>query len=770
MTKGQILILFILSFNIGFAQNIVINEVMTCNGSAVEDDFGEYTDWIELYNNSSQAINLNQWNLSDDEDDIDKWQFPDTTIFPNDFILVFCSGRDTLSFYLHASFKLNSSVEPVILSDENEDIIDQYSSVSLSNNISYGRIEDGSEEKTYFYISSPGFSNSNSFELNEVLFSHNAGFYDSNIELSIYSQSGNGQIYFTLNGNEPSPDSSYTFTYEEPLALVEIQNETATYAYIPTTPENNSFYYTWQTPGENVEKHVIIRARIFDNNQALCNTNTNTYFLGSDIAERFSLPVLSIVTDSISLFGYDTGIYVSGKRYIEGVIKSGNYSERGIEWERKSTIEYFSEIGDLLYEQDLGIRIHGNITRAAPQKALQFYPRNIYDGSEKINYHFFEERPFSDYKRIISRSIYSAHRGSIIRDEIVQNMAKDLNVYYQEWQPVITFINGEYWGVQNLREKQDEYYLKQHFEIDTDSVDIVELWGVAEAGDLIEHSALLDFTENNDLSLPENYNVVKTMIDIPAYIDYYITEIFVQNGDWPGNNYTKWRKKGENQKWRWFLYDLDATLKSAEHNSLLRATGDTLDPINPPWSTQLFKAMLQNDEFSDQFLSRFVFLLNNDFSPENTIPFVDKWESLFENEVEHTIFRWGILNNIYEWREALNDIKEFLELRPCFLKAHLEEYFDVENLDIPCDSSTPANPAIQIVKVLPNPTKKTLYVYSTKEIVKWEIYNMTGSSIIRRNNCNSFYEEIDVSNLSTGVYSLIIWDQQNRHIKKIIKN
>lgn len=751
-----------------FSQNIVINEIMSSNGSAITDDFGDESDWVELYNNSAQAISINQWSLSDDENEPDKWQFPDTTILPNEFLLIFCSDRDTLSAYLHSCFKLKSSGEPVILSDENGNIIDQYSPVSLNNNISYGRKTDGSVEKAYFYVSSPGSSNSSNVELNELSFSHDAGFYESNIQLSIFSESEAGQIYYTVNGNEPIPDSSYTFLYEEPVSLVEIQSNPAIYSYIPTTPEDNGSYSSWQTPVGDVEKHVVIRARAFDNNQALCRIYTNTYFLGTDIEERFSLPVLSVITDSISLFCYDTGIYVPGKRHIEGVIKSGNYFEKGYAWERKCTVELFSKTGEQLFEQDLGLRLHGNITRAAPQKSIQFYPRSEYDGNKKMNYPFFEELPFSDYKRIISRSIYSAHKLSIIRDEIVQDMAKNLNVFYQQWQPVITFINGEYWGIQNMREKQDEYYLEQHFGINPDSVDIIDLWGEVINGDNIENSNLMYFINNNDLSLPENYEIIKTMIDIPAYIDYYITEIFVQNMDWPGNNYTKWRAKGENNKWRWFLFDLDASMKVVGHNSLRRAAGDTLEYINPEWSTRLFKAMLQNSEFAEQFLSRFVYVLNNDFSPENTITIVDKWELIFEEEIENTIPRWGMHDHIYEWRATIDDIRQFLVLRPCSLKVHLEDYFDIDSLDIPCETSITYDNFENILNVYPNPAENTLYISSTRKIISWELYDITGRFIRKRENIYGYFEKIDISRMSKGVYTLVIFNGTNRQNRKII--
>ena len=85
MPKGLFLILLILFFNLAYTQEVVINEIMSANGNTIMDDFGDYSDWVELYNSSSETISVYQWCLSDDENELDKWQFPDTTIFPNSF-------------------------------------------------------------------------------------------------------------------------------------------------------------------------------------------------------------------------------------------------------------------------------------------------------------------------------------------------------------------------------------------------------------------------------------------------------------------------------------------------------------------------------------------------------------------------------------------------------------------------------------------------------------------------------------------------------------
>jgi hypothetical protein len=605
--------------------------------------------------------------------------------------------------------------------------------------------------------------------LNKVSFSSTEGFYESNLHLSINAEDTIGQILYTINGNEPQPGTPFTYVYSDSLSLLEIQSIPAVYSYIQTSPNDIPGFYQWIEPAGEVDKCVVLKARIFDGDQPLCNTLSGNYFIGEGISQKFTFPVISVIIDSIDLFSEDTGIYIPGKRYIPGELKTGNYFEKGEPWERKGSFTYFSPSGEVLLKHNLGLEIQGNINRAAPNKSLEYTVKEGYDGSESFGFPFFDEYSFNDYKKIVTRSIFAAHNQSIVRDEIMQEIAKSLKVYYQEWQPVITYINGEYWGFQVMREKQDEHYLYQHFGIDTDSVDIISVWGIPDAGNDTEHFNLWYFVEGHDLSLPENYEILKEMIDIPAYIDYYITEIYIANSDWPGNNYTKWRKKGTNNQWRWFLFDLDNGGLNLNLNNIKRAAGDSIDEITPEWSTIMFKSILSNEEFKTDFINRFVEVLNNEFHPDSTIPIVDKWESIVESELEKTIRRWHVIDSEEDWHEKMEELRQFFLLRPCIVKRQLEEYFGIDSLNIDCGPSDVNDLSEQKIIVFPIPSKRIIYVNSNEPIQSWELYNLSGLLVAKRINRDKLFEEIDISKLAMGIYFLKLTINDSMHQYKVIK-
>lgn len=769
MAKLRLILFFTILYRLALSQNVVINEIVTLNNSIIVDDFGEHSDWIELYNKSDFNINLDSWYLSDDESNTLKWEFPDTSITAHGFVLIFCSGRDTLSDFLHTNFKLKVSGEPLILSDQNGNLMDAYYSISLENDVSYGRLIDGGEDFEFFYRTSPGITNSNNLVRNTISFSLDEGFHEPSSKLLISSYDTTGQTYYTINGNEPEPGTSYTYIYNDTLLLSQFQSMPAVYSYIQTTPEDLPYIYPWIEPEGEVEKCIILKARVFESGQPLCNTNSATYFINANRENRFSTAVLSVILDSTDLFSYDTGIYIPGKRYIPGVVKSGNYFEKGQAWERKGCFSLFSSDGELLHKQVLGIEIQGNMSRVFPHKALEYTAKECYEGKESLNYPFFSTLPYSNYKKLITRSIYAAHDYSIVRDEIMQEIAKNLDVVYQEWLPVTTFINGEYWGFQVMREKLDAHYLHQHYDIDDDSVDIVDLWGVPVSGDLTESNNLNFLVETHDLSLPENYAMIKEMIDIPAYIDYNITEIFIANRDWPGNNYTKWREKKKDSKWHWFLYDLDDGGTNLYLNNMKRATGDTIDEIMPYWSTFMFKALLSNEEFKTNFINRFVDVLNTDFHSDNTIPIVDKWETIVEKEIDNLILRWHVVDSKEHWLEQMDIMRQFFQLRPCIVKNQLEEYFGIDSLNINCGPSLDNNIPAERIQIYPNPSKNFTKIKSHSLIEKWELFGLTGMLEAEKENCESFVEIIDISKIKPGIYFLKLTQGGIQYHFKIIK-
>jgi len=124
------------------AGDLVINEFMADNENTVTDQDGEYDDWIELYNNSDEDINLEGYYLSDDGLEPDKWMFPDTAILAHDYLIIW-ADKDEEQEGLHADIKLSADGEMVVLSDNNLVLLDEVSFGPQKPDTTTGRYPNG---------------------------------------------------------------------------------------------------------------------------------------------------------------------------------------------------------------------------------------------------------------------------------------------------------------------------------------------------------------------------------------------------------------------------------------------------------------------------------------------------------------------------------------------------------------------------------------------------------------------------------------------------
>ena len=377
--------------------DIVINEVCSSNFSAGCDENGEYSDCIELYNQSSKKVSLNGCFLSDNEKELEKYSLEGIEIAPGGYALIWLNKESGL--------RISREGEKIFLTDSLQGAyLDQVIVPSLSYDTSYGRIQDGKSEWSVM-STTLGRSNESAdllptVSLDEPVFEHTSGFYEEAFSLHLYSPSGE-KIYYTLDGSEPCADSS---VYEKPLWIADTSQEENNYSARKDLAPSKDY-----TPDFPVDKGVVVRAACYNpfTNQ-ISEVVTETFFIGYDSKPEYEdIAVISLVADPEDLFDSQTGIYGNGAKYDaylengglkDGVVldnyidengetqyryMSSNAFNEGRQWERKASISYFDETHSHIFTQTTGIRISGNSTRSAAQKSLNLFARNIYDDSDR---------------------------------------------------------------------------------------------------------------------------------------------------------------------------------------------------------------------------------------------------------------------------------------------------------------------------------------------------------------------------------------------------
>lgn len=681
---------------ISYENKLSINEIMIYNRNSIKDRDGDFSDWIEIHNQTEEEINLDGFGLTDNTDNLFKWKFVDVVIQPNSFLLVWASGKNRNEDIqnLHTNFKLGTNDDVVILTSPDESWSDIALIEDTGENISYGRKPDGGETFYTFHNGTPRKSNAietlidgiQAKRLEQPTFSLDGGIYESDFWLSITSNVEGASIYYTMYGEEPNKKS---LTYKEPIFIGKNTNAT------------------------------VIRAIVSKKGYQDSNIITHSYFINEEMYQNKHIPIVSIVTDPYNLYDYKKGIYVSGRIYDEWLEKNSevvsnipaNYTQKGKDWERNAHVEIFNNDNIKIMNQNIGIRISGGFSRAKVIKSLSLYARKSYDDKDFFLYDFTNNSQTDALllSKLVLRTPSTDALGSFFRDDLIQGfISDDLNLDTQKSNTCIVFINGEYFGLQSIKEAYNKEYISSYYNISVDDVVILKNpTGTAGieisdgfVGDEMHYNRMYHFISENDMSIQSNYEYVKTLMDVDNFMEYNILQIYSANRDWPGNNVKVWRERtekynekasyGRDGRWRWLVFDLDygLGLYSKEHS--IRYNFDMLDfatkengPIwpNPPWSTVMLRSLLKNNDFRTKFINTFADRLNTIYSEDDVLGEITRYKNIYANYVNEHIKRWNIFkNDITLWESEIKILEEFARNRPAYVREHIINYFKLTGL------------------------------------------------------------------------------------------
>ena len=621
-----------------------INEILALNASVLHDpDFGGFSDFIELYNDSPSPVHLENYTISDKPWNPTKWTFPDIVVNPGQYLLLWADGRDVsigdtayceykdavvIVKELHTNFSLSGDGEYVGLFNSDGELLDELYFSVQSNDISYGRDPTNPEKWLYFSDVTPGKRNSDYGAADLVYapaptFSLREGFYTQAQSLRIIPPSPSTVIRFSFDGSTPDADS-------------------------PVFPDTFS-----------VIRSYVIKARAFEAGKLPSPVAVATYFIG----QNTELPVISISTDAAHLYDIDYGIL---RNAIRG---------RDIPAE----IEYFDVDGKRGFVCRAGVRVFGTTIYNLPQRPLSIRFRARY-GQSELNYRLFEDKDIERFSSFLLRNGGNDYNLAYFRDGLAVNLAKHaMDIDYQAYKPCIVFINGEYHGIYEIRERLDHNYIAGNHNVSNANLDLLEDSLLVIRGDERDYLGIIDFISTNDLSEQNAYEYIASKIDVHEYINYMIHKIFIGYRLFQLNN-KYWRDRESRSPWRWIANDMEhafGQLSGDDHweNTLQAVSGDSGDL--PDWSTLLFEKLLTNTMFRDEFVQRFALYLNTIYRPEVTVSVLDSLKAHIASEMPRHILRWNTPSDISVWEANIDFIESFLRNRPDNMRAHISQQFGV---------------------------------------------------------------------------------------------
>lgn len=606
-------------------KDLIISEVMNNNYSYLAQNGGNYYDWIELYNNSGKTINLSNYCLTTNDNTMCSYKLPKVELKSGEYYIVMASGDTKLSNskYQHASFKLGDT-EAVYLTKSDE-IVDSIMVANVPLGYSMGR---SGSSILYFSKPTPGSKNGGGTEaISYVPYADiKSGIYDSNKEFKV-TLTGSGKIYYTLDGSEPTTSSK---VYSSPLTI---------------------------------KKTTVLRIMSKEAGKLSSDVNNYSYIL--DTSHKTS--VMSLIIDSKKLNKVNNNTSLNSK-----------VQERGY-------VDYFDKEGEG-FSINVGLKLFGGSTRSYKKKSYEIKFKKKY-GDAKLKYKVFKNVDSSVFDSLVLRTgsqdefQYNDQR-TVIKDVVATSlMGQYTDVDVQDYVPIVLYINGKYWGIYFIREKVDETFVSNHYNVKATKTDtsILRIDGEVKSGTDKKYNSMINFINSNSLSNSKNYEKIKEQIDIQSFSDFWIGEIYTANYDILNTRYFS-NPLVDNGKWKYIFYDIDSGFFRTTQNTFNEYTNSSgMGSWNFP--TVLLRNMMKSSEFKSTFLERLSYNLNNTWAYKNVEKRIDEViDEIGKDEFKKNAERWG--NSYSHWEKSIKSMKTFAKNRNSYVVKYAKSYFNLSSSDV----------------------------------------------------------------------------------------
>lgn len=617
---------------------IEISEVMASNGVYQN---GHAYDWVELHNTGSKTVDLSGCYLSDNPKKPTKWAFPQgAKLKAGGYLLVYCTGEEqenSAKAPYYASFKISASGDQLVLTDrDGETTLAALEIPAQYGNVSWG-LPTGGEAYGYFAQATPGEKNEKTAypsRADAPTLLTAGGFYDSAVTVTASAPAGT-ILRYTLDGSTPTEKTKQF-------------------------PEN----------GLELQETSVLRLCAFGENQVPSEPVSASYFIG----ESQPVAVVSLITDEKYLFNKKTGALVKGS--------NADYPNYEREWEYPINIEFYAQGGECQINQMGTFTAAGHSARQNAQKSIALFARKAY-GPDRFYFNPFPNRDYDSYKSLLLRGANSDAFSTRLRDVTISSLAKPLDILYQDALAIEVYINGEYWGHYNLREKINKHFVAQWEgvteEDDVDAIDLIARTGRDEFvnnGSGEDWIALCDFCKTEDLNVPENLQYVLDRLDVDSLFTHAAFEIIIGNDDF--TNVRLYRVPGG--KWKYLLFDVEAGFLSLDASPMKYYLKKVSDKVQG-FRHEPLAALLNVPEMKAQFLQRFAQVLELSFQWPDVEAAFALWEETLETLLPRHLKRWPHFS-MDDWRQNVNAVKYYARVRPMKIVSLLQKHMKLTDDEV----------------------------------------------------------------------------------------
>lgn len=509
---------------------------------------------------------------------------------------------------------------------------------------------------------------------------------------------------------------------------------------------------------KQITQNTVVRCSEFVNGQAI-NITTQTYFIN----EKVSMPVVALTVNHHDMFDSTAGLYATGDLTNNqgGMWGGGGWGAGGDDtnnpkctepckqanfWKEDELpvhVEYFengSSNNGKDWEVDAGISIIGNYSRYKPKKSVAIKLDGDDYGSKSIKHPLFKTRPDAKkFKSFNLRNNGNRYWCDYIGDAMLTSLMEGTEVDYQRSRQVVVFYNGEYFGIHDMRERLNRSFAETNYNVDSKSINVVKNcyegtgcnngWAASgNTGSSDEFAQVVNQISNGNFEGENNqsYAQAKEKLNMSSFAQYMIAEMYIHNGDWPGNNVRFWGSPNAGHPFKAMIFDVDHgygftpgisgfdvegenmfkwVLGSATmDNSSSQGGSTTTDPnaggnaggwgagigggmgggfefggfgggSNSKIGTML-KKLLTNPDFKRLFINQACILLNDYLTYSKVDEGIKKMMGTIpSSEQQRDEQRWPRNQAKYNWSPEGSDIRKFAQNRTETFRQELATYF-----------------------------------------------------------------------------------------------
>ena len=556
-------------------RGVFINEFMaSSSNSGLEDpdEPGEYPDWIELYNNSTETVDISGWYMTDDPDAPDGFRIPNGAVPALGFLLL-CADDDPEQGARHLGFRLSAGGGVIGLSSNGVTFVDCVSYSARNEDVSYGRYPDGTATWMSMTNASPAAPNQSGYlgDVQDTKFSVDRGFFTNAFALAITSATTDATIYYTTDFSEPTTSNGILYT--SPITITNTtclraaafkdgwqatDIDTHTYIFVDDVLSQPDDPPGWPDAWR-VDNPLFPPDALYGMDPAVTGAYTREQLANSLLA----IHSVSIVTDMDNLFHPDTGIYTHPE-------------QRDLAGERPCSVEWIQPDGRPGIGVNCGLRIQGNWARMfAKKRPFRLLFKSAY-GPSTLDYPvFISYRATDSFNTLVLRSNAQGDPETQIEDEFSRRAVMSMGHPQSHGTYVHLYVNGLYWGLYNPVERPMAAYCEEYLGGDREDWDSHNgdgrtggVDGNLDAWNQLNTLIATGLTDNVSYQRIQGNNEDGTAnpaypryLDLDNYIDYVLFNFWGNTADWPKagvNWYGARYRPGDSTGYKFFVWDAEA--------------------------------------------------------------------------------------------------------------------------------------------------------------------------------------------------------------------